>query len=194
ALHQAQNALLNAQDKYWALAHDALDENGNVRSDLPEGLKMKYRSLEDLVNQYNTALRALQDAEGDSHKAQLALDDARQAEVQEVAEAEAKLADARGKLQHLLDGPTRSDMAEAQASVAQAQATLVEAKAPPTDAEIATDEANVVKAQTALDKARLNLGKASLLAPFDGVVSKVSAREGSSLTAGSEAFSMYDPT
>src|SRR5207248_1779647 len=154
-----------------------------------------------------------QDAEGDYHKAQLALDDARQAEVQEVAEAEAKLADARGKLQHLLDGPTRSEVAEAQAAVnkaqkaldelkagptqaelAQAEAKLVELKAPPTDAEIATDEAAVVKAQTALDKARLNLGKASLLAPFDGVVSKVSAREGSSLTAGSEAFSMYDPS
>src|SRR5205823_14909666 len=76
ALDQANHAQLNAQDKYWPIAADALDANGNLRTDFPPEFKGKYKDLADLTTQYNAALRALQDAEDNYRKAQLSLDDA----------------------------------------------------------------------------------------------------------------------
>src|SRR5215203_5470404 len=92
ALDQADHALKNAQDKYNSVAGPLLDADGNLK----EGLSQNQ------IDNYNTTLRALQDAEDSYRKAQLALDDTRQQEIQNVASAQAQLDDANKQLQDLI--------------------------------------------------------------------------------------------
>ncbi len=152
ALDQADHGLKNAQDKYFAVAADALDANGNLITDFPLSLKGKYKDLADLTSQYNTAYRALQDAEDSYKKAQLSLDDARRQEVQSVTAAQAQLDDAKMQLADLQSGPTTSDLSAAQSAVDQAQNSLDKLKAPPTASDLATAQSAIDQAQNNLDK------------------------------------------
>lgn len=149
-LDQADRALKTAQDKYYKIAKDALDENGKLRDSLTEELKLKYKSIEDLQEQYTTALRTLQDAENGYRKAQLELEDARLAEVQNVKAAQARLDDANTQLQHLLAGATQSELADAQANVVTAQNNLTKLKAGPTASDLADAQAALTKAENKL--------------------------------------------
>ncbi len=66
--------------------------------------------------------------------------------------------------------------AMAQRDIAKAQLDML--LAGPTEAELAAAEANVKQAQAAMDAALLALAKATLVAPFDGVVARVNVEPG----------------
>jgi len=75
-------------------------------------------------------------------------------------------------------GPTKAELAAAWSSVEQAQANLEELKAGATTAEIQTAQLNVQQAQLALDKTQRQLAQATLVAPFDGVITALNVAVG----------------
>ncbi|WP_322489887.1 HlyD family secretion protein [Chloroflexus sp.] len=193
----AANALRDAQqaysDLYWK-NREREEQLAKFGLELPKEAKDAEEQL----------LRAVESAEARYKQAQLALEQARQNEIDGIAAAEAQLRTARSNLQRLLDGPTADLIAAADAAVAQAQATLdrlhgdqragalaaaqasvaaaqanlERITAPPTRQNLAATEAAVKIAETALAAAKLNLDKAVLRAPFDGIVARVNVDPG----------------
>ncbi|MCB9419094.1 MAG: efflux RND transporter periplasmic adaptor subunit [Ardenticatenaceae bacterium] len=76
------------------------------------------------------------------------------------------------------DGATDVQLASAKSQLAQAQANLANLVDPPTDEELAVAEANVAQAQLAVQDAEAALAAATIVAPFDGVVTAVHANIG----------------
>lgn len=142
ALDQADHALQNAQDKYNSVAGPLLNEDGTLKDGLTQAQ----------IDNYNTTLRALQDAEDNFRKANLSLNDAREQEILSVTTSQAQLDDAQKQLDDLTAPPTAADLTAAQASVIQAQNSLDKLKAPPTAADLASAQATVDQAQNNLDK------------------------------------------
>ena len=140
ALDKADHDLKNAQDDYNQIAEQVLNADGAFKSDLPQSL----------INQYNSTLRGLQDAENAYRQAQTSLEDARRAEIRQVDEAQARLDDAQKQLQELLAPPTAAALAEAQATVHNAQKTLDSLLAPPGAGDLKDAENAILKAQNNL--------------------------------------------
>jgi len=78
----------------------------------------------------------------------------------------------------LLAGPTASQIAAAEASLAQAQAQLTSLTSGPSLEDIAIAEAGVDQARLALEGAEESLARATITAPFDGVVTGTHVTEG----------------
>jgi HlyD family secretion protein len=78
----------------------------------------------------------------------------------------------------LLAGPTAAQIAAAEASLAQAEAQLASLVAGPSVEDIAIAEAGVDQARLALEGAEEALDKATITAPFDGIVTAVTVTEG----------------
>ncbi len=72
--------------------------------------------------------------------------------------------------------PTNAQLQAAQAQITQAKDAL--ARLTPTDDDIAQQQANVAAARAARDLAKQRLAEATLLAPFDGIVSDLKAAAG----------------
>ncbi len=115
--------------------------------------------------------------------------------------AERALAAAQAQLDELLAGANpdqvraaRANLAAvtAQRDAAQAQLDLLLAGA--TEAQIAAAQAQVDQAQAALELAQLALERATLRAPFDGIVSAVNVRAGEMASAGFPAIVLIDPS
>ena len=75
-------------------------------------------------------------------------------------------------------GATAAQIAAAEANVAQAKATLDRLQRGATDSQIAMTEVAVEQARIGLQNAENNLAKATLTAPFDGMVTAVYVNEG----------------
>lgn len=110
---------------------------------------------------------------------------------EEIAVAQAGVAEAVAALESARAGPTREAVAVAQAGVAEAEAALASAKAGATDEEIAIAEAGVAEAeaalaaaQTALSVAQTNLADYELTAPFAGEVARLGVKEGEFVSPG----------
>jgi HlyD family secretion protein len=100
-----------------------------------------------------------------------------QAANEALAAAQAQLdAVTAGVTSRLAAADAAVDTASAQCDIAQAQLELL--KKGVSEADIAVAEAGVAQAEIALDTARMALEQAMLTAPFDGVVSQVSANPG----------------
>lgn len=138
-----------------------------------------------------------------------------------VISAEASLKSAQARLDLLLH-PTVSAIASAEAAVAQAEKQLEDTRTPYKDVDFASQRANVqqseaqleklmspstaqdiAKSQLAVDKAKLdmdlaqqNLDKATLFAPFGGIMSAVSISQGTRQGAGASTvvMSIIDPS
>lgn len=113
--------------------------------------------------------------------------------------ADEALAAAQTQLDELLAGAdadqiraTRSNVwaATAQRDAAQAQLDLLQAGA--SGEQIAAAEAQVAQAQAALDMAELTLERATLRAPFDGVVAAVNVTAGQIAGGGMPAITLVD--
>lgn len=115
----------------------------------------------------------------DLAKAQLALLKA-EATAQELALAQAKVKAAEAQVQ------------SAQATVSQAQAQLDLLKAGASEQDVAVAEAQVAQAQAALDAAKAALSKATLIAPFTGIVGMVYVHEGETVTPGQPLIVLGD--
>ncbi|GAB4445445.1 MAG: efflux RND transporter periplasmic adaptor subunit [Chloroflexi bacterium OHK40] len=185
---QAANQLRDAQDAYSQIYWN----NRNLEK-FPGPLP------QELIDREAAALRAVESAEAALGQAQVGYDQARQAEIEGIQAAEAQLRQAEAQLQKLLDGATAEQRAAVDAQVAQARANLDKLRgdqraggiqaaeagvaaaranlgrvtSDPTEATLAGALAQVQQAEAAVESARLNLEKATLRAPFAGVVAQI---------------------
>jgi len=125
-------------------------------------------------------------------------DNARQAEPNNVQQAQAKVANAQAQLA-ALQNPSKTDIAQAQAGVDQAQASLTQAQAnlakliaPGTTTDVAIQQDSVTQAEQSLKQAQLAMEQATLKAPFTGVVTAVNIVPGSSASSSAAAVSLLD--
>ncbi|MBI4338122.1 MAG: HlyD family efflux transporter periplasmic adaptor subunit [Chloroflexi bacterium] len=118
-----------------------------------------------------------------------------------VASAEAGLKAAEDTLATMKAGPDPLDVALKEARVATAQATLSKAQedlatatAGPDPLLVEQRKVGLRDAQVGLDDAKDRLAKASIKAPFDGVVAAVNVNVGDSVNASTAAVRLVDPT
>jgi len=109
----------------------------------------------------------------------------------QIAAARAALQQAEQTLALKQKPYTEADIQAQQQAVAQAEANLAAKKTPYTAADVQAAQAAVDQAQAALDQAQYNLDHASLVAPFDGVVSAVTFNPGES--SANASLTMVDP-
>jgi len=158
----AKSALTSAEDKYQNV------QNGTDTSVSNSYAKEQYDAAKAA---YEAAVQKLQLLQAGPTPDKL------QAAQKDLDTARANYSAAVAKLNQLKSGPTPQDLQQAQsaidksqADVAAAQAKLDQLKASPTPDDIAIAQASVDVAQAALATARSNLADATLVAPFDGVV------------------------
>ncbi|MDH7489543.1 MAG: efflux RND transporter periplasmic adaptor subunit [Anaerolineae bacterium] len=89
-------------------------------------------------------------------------------------------------------GPTESALKAAEAQIAQARANLARLKRTPTPEDLTIAQSQVDSAQVAVEQARRRLDAATLRAPFDGVVEKISVEAGQLVAAGTPAVIIAD--
>jgi HlyD family secretion protein len=95
-----------------------------------------------------------------------------------VAAAAARLEGTQADLDAALAGATAAQIASAEAQLAQAQATLTDLLDGPSETDIRTAEAELELARIALADAQEQLDKATVIAPFAGVITAVNFSEG----------------
>lgn len=98
---------------------------------------------------------------------------------------------AQANLDLLLAGPTAAEIASARSALADAQSNLAQLQAGPGTLELARAETQLAQAEITLQQAQDNLQRATLRAPFAGVVAAVHVGEGE-LAAG-VAVDLLDP-
>lgn len=155
-------------------------------------------SAEDLAEmEFNARARA-QQANADLAAAQQAYDDLVNGNPTNVAASQAAVASsaaqrdaAQAQLDLLREGPSATDVAAARSSLAQAQLQLERLQDGPSAVEQTQAEVAVEQARISLQRAERALAEATLVAPFDGVITAVNARVGE--TAGGVLVQMVDP-
>ena len=117
----------------------------------------------------------------------------------QVASAQAALEKAREQLEEIEEGPDPVKVQQAQAQVASAQAALAKAKeqleeikAGPNPLDLELKQLQVELAQLSLQEAQEKLEKATLLAPFDGVVALVKVEAEDMVSAGTPVIQLVD--
>lgn len=182
-LRDAQSTLNRARED---LAHVEKDE-----TDPRTGRKLTDAEKKDYAGTYDTALRAVDNAQAALTQATRDAEVARQNEISGITTAETRISTAQADLEALKSG-AGADLAGAQAAVATAQANLDNLLGDERDAQVAIQEANVTVAQAGVDRAKsrlvqvqaqaamaeLSLENATLTAPFAGVIASVSAKVG----------------
>ncbi len=156
SLAQQADAVRLAQEAY----SKAFWDNDKAQNGIDPQTGQQFKDInldEDIQKQtYAQALRdaelRLSQAQSQQEQARLALENAKQAEINDVATAQTQVDDAQVALDELLKGPKPEDVATAQASLDQARSQLQKLQAGGTPADIAT-------AQASLDQARAQLAK-----------------------------------
>jgi multidrug efflux pump subunit AcrA (membrane-fusion protein) len=105
--------------------------------------------------------------------------------------AQANLSGAQAKLADLRGGPKPADLASAQSSVASAQSSLATKSGSAKASDLALQQENVRQAELAVRQAQIDLEGATLLAPFDGVISTLTGNVGE--TAPTNMITILDP-
>jgi HlyD family secretion protein len=219
-LTKAQSAYSTAQQN-WQYVQDTGNDPTNPSTINAAGKKVANKLNDVQRQQYYDAFvqaqAALQSAQSAVQQAQITYDTARQKEAADVPQAQQQIAAAQAQLdalQHptadditqaqatltqaqaaltkLKQGGTPDDIAAAQAQVVQAQSSLDKLTAPSAPANIASGQASLANAQAALQTAQLNLDRATLPAPFDGVVAAVDVTPGTIVSASTVAVTVID--
>lgn len=210
-LQQAANVLRDRQADYSDIYWDnreleaELDKYGQ---DLPQAR----------IDLEAAALRAVENAETNLKQLQISFEQARQAEIEGVAIAEARVRDAQARLEQLLAAPDNDRVAAARAKVAAAEANLAKLRGPLRSSQLGVAAASVAQAQAqrdqvaagprevdltvarveveaaevAVDQARYDLDQATLLAPFAGTVAQVNLDVGALAGPEKPAFVLAD--
>jgi HlyD family secretion protein len=129
------------------------------------GMRREALELQQATNNYESAKAAYELA-------------TRGATNDQLKQAQASVEQARSALQKLLDSPTAADLAAAQSQVSQAEANLDTVTRGAGDAKVQVAQAQVAQAQISLAEAEESLAKATLRAPFDGIITAVHVVEG----------------
>ena len=228
ALEQASIGLQQTQSAYstalwnWQYVQDTGIDPATPRVTDPSG-KSRDNTLTDTQKQryydaYVQAGLAMQSAEQAVQRAQVAYDSARQAEVDGIASAEARVRDAQAKLAQLVAPADADKLAAAQARVAAAQARVAQLRGPARSTSLAAAAAGVAQAQAArdqvaapvravdlevarteidaalvaLEQAELELRKATLRAPFAGTIAQIQLDPGAVTGPSSPALVLAD--
>ncbi|MBC8078466.1 MAG: HlyD family efflux transporter periplasmic adaptor subunit, partial [Chloroflexales bacterium] len=215
SLTQAQSQYSTAKQQWQYVQDEGRDPLNPTTTDAQgEAVSNNVNDAEaqQYYDAYVRAEAAMRGAEQALAQAKLAYDTARQQEVIDVANAEAKLADATQQLialhnptatdiaqrQAALDqataslrkarqGGTAASVAASQAGVEQAQANLAALTAPPRAVDLAEAQGRIKAAQVALQQAELTLAQATLLAPFAGTIAERTVEVGQRVGAGDTA-------
>jgi HlyD family secretion protein len=127
---------------------------------------------------YVQAEAAMHQAEQSVQQAQVAYDNARQAEVTGIQVAEQQVTQAQASLETQNLPAEIDQVASAQASLDLARANLARLTPAPQKSDVAQAQARIKQAQSALDSARLSRERAELHAPFDGVINSINIDPG----------------
>lgn len=180
ALNQAALALPPIQAAYL----QALERWNDVK-DKPESPLHK-----PLQEAYLRAVADLRNAESGVAQAQLALDTARQSEIQAIRRAETNLAEAQEALD-ALDAPTNPiDLADARRAIERAELALEEERRK-TDEDL---EKTVTTAKLEVERIQAQIQAGRLYAPFDGVISEIRVRPGEGVEAYRAMMTIIDDT
>lgn len=115
----------------------------------------------------------------------------------DIAASRAQLDQAQAQLRKLRQGGTAADIAAAQAQIDQAQAQVDKLQSGGTVSDQSIAEAGVAQAEAQLAAAKLNRDKATLRAPFDGMITTVGISAGDTVGAASATgapFTLVDRT
>jgi HlyD family secretion protein len=162
AIAAAQVELINAQIAY--------DNAQSVNEDDPNA--NTHAALEDAASNLaiaQTALVSLLDGPNQGNISSSAAS---------VSAAVANLAQTQANYNKQLLGATASQIAAAQASLAQAESTLDRLVESASAEDIAIAEAGIEQARLSLLDAQESLAKATIIAPFDGLITAVNVSEG----------------
>ncbi len=162
AIAAAQVELINAQISY--------DNAVDVNEDEPNATT--HAALEDAANNLavaQTALDSLLDGPNQGNVSSSAAS---------VSASVANLEQTQANYDKQLLGATASQIAAAQASLAQAESTLDKLVESTSAEDLAIAEAGVEQARLSLLDAEESLAKATIVAPFDGLVTAVNVTEG----------------
>jgi HlyD family secretion protein len=107
-------------------------------------------------------------------------------------QANANLRSAQAKLDQLKAGAPAADLEAARSDVEQARATLAKLTSDPSPATIELSRAKIRQAELALAEAQLAVKDASLVAPFDGVVTSIALKDGDTAGAGATVLTVAD--
>ena len=171
----AGNALRDVQDAYSRIYW----ENERLRQ---QGIELSQAQKDAEAS----AWRRVQDATAAMEQGQLAYERAQQDGRAAITTAEARLHQARARLQTLLTGPTPDELAQTQAQVDRAQANLDLVRSGPRPAEVQSLEKELALAELSLEEAQASMAQAAVTAPFTGTVLEVTVKPG-------EVVGVYSP-
>jgi HlyD family secretion protein len=174
----ARDKLDKAEDDYEPWRNKP--ENNTTRAALLSRLAEAQQVYDAAVRRYNGYVGGTNDIDLAQAEAELVL-------------AQAQLADAEEIYAILKEGPDPDEVAMAEAQVAHAEAQLALAQSGgPTAEELAFAQARVDAAQKDLEIIEAQLEDMSLLAPFNGLISVVEAREGEWALPGAAVVEILD--
>ena len=162
AIAAAQVDVINAQTAYDN-AKDVNDDFANADTDA---------SLQDAATTLSIAQAALSGLQDGPKQGSVS------SAAGNVSAAVASLEQTQANYDKLLAGATASQIAAAQATLAQAESTLDNLVDANSEADLVITEAGVEQARLALLGAEENLAKATIAAPFDGLITAVNITEG----------------
>ncbi|MBI2887181.1 MAG: efflux RND transporter periplasmic adaptor subunit [Chloroflexi bacterium] len=196
ALLSAQGSLLGAQAKLDQLRNPTAADRATAES----AVVTAQAKLDQLRNPTAADIAAAQGAVATAQanllNAQAKLDQLRNPTAADVAAAEGAVLTAQAKLEQTRIPYEDVDLAAQRASVEQAMAQLARLLQPGTALDIARAQLSVDRSRLDLDQARFNLEHAVLVAPFDGIISKVPITAGASQGVGASTvvMSLVDPS
>lgn len=213
AVNQTKQSLTSAQDRYEMAKGDNLKDSGyssvSAAQQAYESAKANYESavqkLNDLLakplpKEVDAAQAAVDKAEADLQRAQAELEQMKQgpdpielaSARNSVEQAKATLATAEAKLQQLKDGPTAAELKSAESALAAAKLDLAKKTGPPDTTTLLRAQEAVKQAEVSLEQAKNDLEKATLVAPFDGIVAAVSGNVGE-MVGSATVVTLVDP-
>ncbi len=176
-------------------ATQAAEAHSTILVTEPEG----FITQETLDTMELSARTAALQANAELQAAQETLDELRSGDPNSIAAAQASvslasasLKTAELRLQQVQEGASAVQIAQAEATLAAAEATLDRLVRGATDEQIAIAQAQLTQAQTNLARAEQNLANATLIAPYDGVITAVHVSIGEQ--ASGVVVEMFNPT
>lgn len=183
-IHSAQLALDRARDQYNLLVWNDWKAGVSWAPYSPQGIAVKSAEVNYDVALANRTLTeigvsdaAYRGAEAQVAQAEASLAALTEEKTAQIAAARSQVARAQASLTQLTKEKT-AQIAALRAQLAQARATLAKLERGASEEQLAIAEAQVQQAHTALEEAQDNLAKATVLAPFDGLVTDLYVAEG----------------
>ena len=192
----AEIDLESAKYFYDALANDWQHKDYAPHSPEAEVLKNAQKAYEVALARFNLSAADINDSAYRSAQAQVAqartaLTALTEEKTVQIASAREQLAAAVANLAALTEQET-VQIAGARAQLKQAEANLAKLLDGPSDEQLAVSEAQVEQARIAVQNVQAMLAEATLVAPFDGVITAVHVDVGERATG--RAVEMVDPT